>query len=257
MKTILIKCGGSVIDQLTEDFFASLAELQKAGFQLVFVHGGGPDINEMLELTGVVPEFHNGLRKTTKETLNIVEMVLSGKTNRKLVHLLNSHHLKAIGINGTDNQIIQGSLIDEAALGYVGNVETVNNKLITKLLTDGLIPVITPLGITENGQILNINADYAAAAVAKSLKVEHCLFVTDVDGILIDGKVANILEQKEVHQYIEEGQITGGMIPKVTSSLAALESGLKSVMIVSGKKAIYDGQTLFGTQIVEKLEVVK
>ncbi|GKU81768.1 acetylglutamate kinase [Niallia sp. NCCP-28] len=257
MKTILIKCGGSVIDQLKEDFFASLAELQRAGFQLVFVHGGGPDINEMLELTGVAPEFHNGLRKTTKETLNIVEMVLSGKTNRKLVHLLNSHHLEAIGINGTDNQIIQGSLIDEAALGYVGNVEAVNNKLITKLLTAGLIPVITPLGITENGQILNINADYAAAAVAKSLNAEHCLFVTDVDGILIDGKVANILEQKEVHQYIEEGQITGGMIPKVTSSLAALESGLKSVMIVSGKKAIYDGKTLFGTQIVEKLEVIK
>ncbi|MGP7817962.1 acetylglutamate kinase [Niallia sp. 01092] len=257
MKTILIKCGGSVIDQLSDDFFTSLKELKKSGYQLVFVHGGGPDINEMLEVVGVEPEFHNGLRKTTTETLNIVEMVLSGKTNRKLVQLLSKNGLPSIGINGTDDHLIQASLIDEENLGLVGNVQQVNNQIIHLLLEKNYIPVITPLGSTEEGVTLNINADYAAAAVAKSLDVEHCLFVTDVEGIIIDGKVAAQLEEEAVHHYIAEGQITGGMIPKVTSALSALESGLKSVMIVSGKKAFYQEETLKGTQIVKKQEVIK
>ncbi|MFT8319824.1 MAG: acetylglutamate kinase [Bacillus sp. (in: firmicutes)] len=257
MKTILIKCGGSVIDQLSEDFFTSLKELKKSGYQLVFVHGGGPDINEMLEVMGVEPEFHNGLRKTTAETLNIVEMVLSGKTNRKLVQLLSKHGLAAVGMNGTDDQLIQASIINEENLGLVGNVKQVNSDLIHMLLEKDYIPVITPLGSTEDNKKLNINADYAAAAVAKSLNVEHCMFATDVEGIIIDGKVASLLEENEVTHYIEEGQITGGMIPKVTSALAALDSGLKSVMIVSGKKAFYQDETLKGTQIVKKQEVIK
>lgn len=252
MKTILIKCGGSVIDQLTDSFFFSIAALKQNGYQVVFVHGGGPDINEMLDLLSVRAEFHNGLRKTTKEALEIVEMVLSGKTNRKLVYLLQQHGLSAIGLNGTDNQCILASFIDEQNLGQVGQVTKINNHIIQNLLQEDYIPVLTPLGITEDGVKLNINADYAAAAVASSLEVDTCLFVTDVEGIMINGEVQSILDKEEVALYIEEGQITGGMIPKVTSALDALKGGLNSVMIVSGKKAFYDGQTLFGTKIVEK-----
>lgn len=256
MKTILIKCGGSVIDQLSEEFFASLKELKNDGYQLVFVHGGGPDINEMLELFQVKHEFHDGLRKTTEETMAIVEMVLSGKTNRKLVHLLKQNGLNSIGINGTDDNCIAASIIDEEKLGLVGNVRNVNCKLISSLLEEGYLPVITPLGVTEDGKKLNINADYAASAVAKSLKVEQCLFVTDVAGVRIDGEYQSVMAQEEILHYIEEGQITGGMIPKVTSALAALQSGLNSVMIVSGKNKFYDKKKLQGTQIIEKVGVL-
>jgi len=256
MKTILIKCGGSVIDQLTQDFFISLKELMENGYKLVFVHGGGPDINQMLELYQVKPEFHEGLRKTTEETMEIVEMVLSGKTNRKLVHLLTKHGLNGIGINGTDDHCIEASIIDEEKLGLVGNVTSVNSKLISYFLQENYIPVITPLGATKDGKKLNINADYVASAVANSLNVEQCLFVTDVPGVIIDGELRQVLAQEEIEYYIEEGQISGGMIPKVTSALSALQSGLNSVMIISGKNKFYNGKEIQGTKIVEKVGVL-
>lgn len=257
MKTIVIKCGGSVIDQLSSDFFSSIKILKKEGYHIIFVHGGGPDINEMLQQFNVKAEYHNGLRKTTAETLEVVEMVLSGKSNRKLVHLLRQNELNGIGINGTDDQCILAELIDEESLGLVGNVINVNTKLLQHLLKEDYIPVLTPLGITADGQKLNINADYAAAAVAKMLGVEQCLFVTDVDGILIDGKVVPALDKGEVQHYMDEGQITGGMIPKVTSALSALDSGLKSVMIVSGKKQFYQRHLFNGTKLVEKEGVLE
>ncbi|MBZ9533123.1 acetylglutamate kinase [Cytobacillus oceanisediminis] len=257
MKTIVIKCGGSVIDQLTPEFFTSLKMLKNNGYQLVFIHGGGPDINEMLDHFQVKATFHNGLRKTTKEALEIVEMVLSGKTNRKLVQLLREHDLSGIGLNGTDDNCISASLIDEEKLGLVGAVSEVNIRLISSLLEKNLIPVITPLGITEDGRKLNINADYVASAVAKYLHAEQCLFVTDVAGILINGEFQSVMEQEEINHFIEVGQISGGMIPKVTSAIAALESGLNSVMIVSGKKQFFDGQELLGTRIVVKEGIVE
>lgn len=257
MKTIVIKCGGSVIDQLTSEFFTSLKRLKANGYQLVFVHGGGPDINEMLDYFQVKATFHNGLRKTTEEALEIVEMVLSGKTNRKLVQLLREKGLNGIGLNGTDDNCINASIIDEEKLGLVGAVSKVNARLIYTLLEEALIPVITPLGITEDGRKLNINADYVASAVAKYLHAEQCLFVTDVAGILIDGRLQSVMAQEEINHFIETGQISGGMIPKVTSAIAALESGLNSVMIVSGKKQFFDGEDLLGTKIVVKEGIIE
>ena len=228
MKTILIKCGGSVIDQLSEGFFSSIKKLQHDGFHIIFVHGGGPDINEMLDLLSVKAEFHNGLRKTTEEALAVVEMVLSGKTNRKLVDLLRKNDLYAVGINGTDDNCLQASMIDEENLGYVGNVEEVNNKLIIRLLEEGYIPVLTPLGITE-----------------------------DRHGRMIDGEVATLIGNEDDRHYIEEGQITGGMVPKVTSALAAIDSGLNSAMIVSGKKEFYSAEIWNGTKIVANERLYK
>lgn len=252
MKKVLIKCGGSVLDELTPDFFHSLKALQEHGYQFIFVHGGGPDINKMLSLYQVEPVFHNGLRKTTKETLDIVELVLSGQTNRKLVSKLSEYGLNAIGLNGSDGGCLKGQLIDEATLGFVGEITEVNAQLISLLMDQGYIPVITPIAASENGQKLNINADYAAAAVASAVGAEKCIFVTDVPGIMVNGEVVSEMEKNEVESYIADGTIYGGMIPKVTSAMAALDKGLASVMIVSGKTSFFNGTEWKGTNIIRK-----
>ncbi|WP_394235451.1 acetylglutamate kinase [Niallia oryzisoli] len=253
MKKIVIKCGGSILDELTPAFFASLKELQDHGYQLVFVHGGGPDINKMLAMYQVEPEFHNGLRKTTAETLEVVELVLSGQTNRKLVQKLTENGFQAIGLNGSDGGCLQADFIDKLALGFVGEITKVNDQLISILIQEGIIPVITPIGVhTATGQKLNINADYAAAAVASAIGAEQCIFVTDVEGIMVEKKVIHSVEKEQVEKYIEDGTIYGGMIPKVTSALSALDKGLSSVMIVSGKAAFFNGKEWNGTKIIGK-----
>jgi len=252
MKKIVIKCGGSILDKLNSEFFASLKNLQQHGYELIFVHGGGPDINKMLSMYKVKPEFYNGLRKTTQKTLEVVELVLSGQTNRKLVQKLTENGFQAIGLNGSDGGCLQAEVIDERSLGFVGEITAVKDRLITILLQEGLIPVVTPIAVNEDGQKLNINADYAAAAVANAVGAEQCIFVTDVEGIMVDGKMIGQLEKKEVEQYIENGTIYGGMIPKVTSCLSALDKGLSSVMIVSGKALFFNGEEWKGTKIIGK-----
>lgn len=255
MKTVLIKCGGSVMDELSPAFFESLIELKKQGYQLVFVHGGGPDINKMLDLFEIPHEFYQGLRKTTSKAMEIVEMVLSGQTNRKITAKLQSYGLKSIGLNGSDGGFLQADFINQENLGYVGDVTKVNEDIVNMLLMENFIPVITPIAITENGVKLNINADFAAAAIANALKVEHCIFVTDVDGIFIDGKLLTNTNTSEIQKYIEEGKITGGMIPKVQSATVSIDKGIQSVMIVSGKKKFYDKSQWIGTEINAKVRV--
>lgn len=252
MKYVVIKCGGSVLDELTPSFFSSLNELEKQGYNLVFVHGGGPDINDMLQLFNVEPQFTNGLRKTDEQTLNIAEMILSGKTNRKLVSMLQHHQFSPIGINGSDGNCLQATYINQEELGFVGEIIGVNTHLITFLVSGSYLPVITPIGITENGEKLNVNADYAAAAVAKALQAEQCLFVTNVDGVIIEGSLADSLSNEEVNAYIANGEISGGMIPKVQSAVNALEKGVESVMIVSGTKTFFEDGKWSGTRIYHK-----
>lgn len=249
MKKVLIKCGGSTLAELSTDFFNSLQELKKQGYAIMIVHGGGPDINQMLEVLNVIPEFDNGLRKTNEETLNVVEMVLSGKTNRSLVQKLSQNGLQAIGLNGSDADILIGDYVDKDRLGFVGDIQNVNAELIQLFLDKEIIPVITPIAKGKDGQKLNVNADYAAAAVANALEVEHCLFITDVEGIMIDGQVRESLTILELEQYIENGDIYGGMIPKVKSAVSAIEKGIDSVRIVSGKKSFYQNNKWYGTKI--------
>lgn len=256
MKTIVIKCGGSVMDELTPTFFDSLIELQKQGYHLIFVHGGGPDINKMLDLFQVPHEFVHGLRKTTAQAMEIVEMVLAGQTNRKLVAKLQMNGLKGFGLNGSDGCFLQGEFIDEENLGFVGDITKVNKDVINMLLQDDYIPVITPIAVTASGTKLNINADFAAAAIANALGVEHCIFVTDVDGIMIDGNLVLETNVSEIDEFIAEGKITGGMIPKVKSATASIEKGIKSVMVVSGKKLFFDGIQWIGTEINAKERVM-
>lgn len=252
MKYIVIKCGGSVLDELSTSFFTSLSELKKQGYKLVFVHGGGPDINDMLELCNITPQFVNGLRKTDEQSLLIAEMILSGQTNRKLVALLQEHHFSAIGINGSDAYCLQADYLNREELGFVGEIKKVNLEYVELVVNGNYIPVITPIGITQNGEKLNINADYVSAEIAKALSAEQCLFVTNVDGVFINGSLTSKLSKQEIDSFIANGEINGGMIPKVTSALNALERGVKSVMIVSGKKPFFESGKWNGTRIYHK-----
>ncbi|PLR78845.1 acetylglutamate kinase [Bacillus sp. V3-13] len=251
-KVVVIKCGGSVIESLAPAFFKSLHELKKQGWQFVFVHGGGPDINKLLALYDVAPEFHNGLRKTSAETMQVVEMVLTGQTNRKLAELLGQYDFNPIGLSGSDGNCLKARFINKKELGFVGEVIEVNKSVINMLLKEKFTPVITPVGVTADGTKLNINADYAAAAVAHALQAECCIFVTDVEGIIIGDSVVSHLTPEDIDAYILEGQIYGGMIPKVESALAAVKRGVKNAMIVSGKGAIYQDAQWKGTTISRK-----
>lgn len=257
MKIAVIKCGGSILDGLSSQFFSSMEQLMKQGYRFVFVHGGGPDINKMLEFYQIESEFHNGLRITTKETFKVVEEVLAGKTNRRIVEMLEENGLTAIGINGSDAKCLQAECIDREKLGLVGEITSVNSEIIMAMLNLNIIPVITPIAINSTGVKLNVNADYAAAAVAKALQAEQCIFVTDVTGVKINGSLAPFLTVEEVNLFIKEGEITGGMIPKMDSAVAVLREGINSVMIVSGKNAFFDGEHWIGTEIGRKGTLIK
>jgi acetylglutamate kinase len=257
MKTVLVKCGGSTLEELSMDFFNSLQELKTQGYKIIIVHGGGPDINNMLEQLNVEVEYVNGLRKTNKETLKVVEMVLAGQTNRKLVQKLTKNGLKAIGINGSDAGLLKAEYVDKERLGYVGEITEVNSVFLQLLLEEDIIPVITPIAICNDGTKLNVNADYAAAAVANALHVEQCLFVTDVEGIMINGALKKTIPVGEIDHYIENGDIYGGMIPKVVSAVSAIQKGIESVRIIAGKKSFYLNQEWLGTKIIGKERAIQ
>ncbi len=253
MKILLIKLGGSIMNQLDDSFFRSLQDLEKEGYSFVFVHGGGPDINEMLEMMNVKPEFHNGLRKTTKDVLSVVELVLSGKTNRHLVSMLSEHGFNAMGLHGSDCDLLKGEHIDRNSLGEVGRVTAVNTALLMNVLGMGLIPVITPLAKNETGETLNINADMAAGAVARALDAESCVFVTDVKGVLDKGLLIQEMTKQEADELIVEGVISGGMIPKVNTAMDVLQTGIEQVRIVSGKETFFNRGSWIGTTFHQKV----
>lgn len=255
MKVVVIKCGGSIIDELSPSFFYSLVEMKRNGYVPIFVHGGGPDIDDMLKMLQIPSEFHQGLRKTTKEILHVAEMVLTGKTNRQLTEQLTTHGFKPFGISGSDGKCLQADFVDQKKLGYVGEITSVNKHLIQSFLEKGYVPVITPIAVTKGGQKLNINADYAAAAVASAFGAEQCLFVTDVEGIIVDHTVVESISIEEINSLIADGTITGGMIPKVNSAIAAINKGLHSAMIVSGKSAVFQDGKFMGTEICKKERV--
>ena len=184
-------------------------------------------------------------------------MVLSGKTNRQLVGLLEENGLDAVGLNGSDSKCLQADYLNKEELGYVGQVTMVKQAMITRLLKDQHIPVITPIAVAPDGSKLNINADYAAAAIAKALNAERCIFVTNVDGILIEGKLVPDASVAEITNYINTGEIYGGMIPKVESAISVLDEGIEKVMIVSGKNPFYQDGDWTGTAINRKERVYK
>ncbi len=254
---MVIKCGGSIINELSESFFHSVNQLQNRGYHIVFVHGGGPDINSMMEKFEIEPIFEDGLRKTTAEVLEIVELMLAGKSNRSLVHKLEAHGIKAVGLNGSDGGILTGEFIDEHKLGAVGEIQQVNTELLGVLLEKGYCPVLTPISTTKSGSKLNVNADMAAGSVAKAMSAEMCLFVTDVKGVLKDGQIIEKLTETETLGLIMDGSIHGGMIPKVNTALSVLNKGVGEVMIISGKDDFYAAEQFIGTKFLQEEGVIQ
>jgi acetylglutamate kinase len=249
-ETIVIKCGGSVLSELSPSFFTSLQAMYAQGKNIVIVHGGGPEIGQMLKRLNVSSEFINGLRKTTAEVLEVVEMILAGRVNKQLVSLLQQYDLPAVGLSGIDARLLEAAPIDIEKLGYVGEVTNVNDQFLNKLLHSRYIPVIAPIGIGIEGQKYNINADTAASAITQSVQANQLLFVTDVPGILRNGSLVEQTTTDMIYEMIDEGVISGGMIPKVNAAIAALSDSLNEVMIVSGKTRFYlENGLICGTSI--------
>ncbi|KKB73372.1 MULTISPECIES: acetylglutamate kinase [Bacillus] len=255
-KTIVFKCGGSVIRELSDEFFRNVKKLVEEGWKIAVVHGGGPEITNMLKKLKIETEFVNGQRKTTKQVLEIAEMVLSGSINKFFVSELARHGLPAVGVSGKDGGLLLADYINEKEYGQVGCIKKVNGRIVEALMEKGFIPVIAPLSMTENCETLNVNADLAASAVAGALRADKLMFVTDVKGIMKDGSMLSSVTPEEVERFIAVGVISGGMIPKVNSAVAALTDAVDEVMIVSGKGSFLAKDAFVGTKIIKEKEAV-
>lgn len=256
----VMKCGGSTLAALPDSFFADLKELQEKGVKPVIVHGGGPAISDTLTKLGIESGFVNGLRRTSEEVLDVVEMVLAGRINKEIVRKIQQGGAKSLGLSGVDGQLIMAQPVANAAeIGFVGDVTDVNAAIIEGVMGMGYIPVIAPIGIDASGQRYNINADTAAGAVASHLGVERMIVVTDVPGILktIDGekRVLSSVTVEEIEEMIASGEIYGGMIPKVRAAIQCIQGKVREVIIVNGdepnvlSRAVLEGG--IGTRIVQ------
>lgn len=241
--TVVIKYGGSAMldPEINQTIIQDIVLLKLVGLKPVVVHGGGPEINAMLSKVGIQSEFINGLRVTTKDTMEVVEMVLAGKVNKQVVNMIAGQGGLAVGLTGKDGNILEASKLvkDGVDLGYVGEIVKVNTELIHTLINNDFIPVIAPIGADQEGNTYNINADYAAVAIAGALKAQKLVFLTDVEGVLKDredpASLMSYLSDEEARKYIEDGTISGGMIPKVECCMEAIESGVSMVHILDGR----------------------
>lgn len=222
-----------MLDRLDDVFFECIEKLTQK-YRVMIVHGGGPEIDATLQQLNIPVAKKNGLRVTTKEVMKIVQMVLCGSINKKLVMNFQKHGFGTIGISGCDGRLLQVTPLD-LELGYVGEVSRVETSLLNRLLDLNYIPIIAPIGICE-GEVFNINADTAAAGIAAAMGAKELLFITDVDGVLHEGKLLKKTDESELLQLIKTGVITGGMIPKVQAALTSLQMGVEHVSIVNGTK---------------------
>ncbi|MFF0828355.1 acetylglutamate kinase [Brevibacillus sp. NPDC003359] len=236
---VVIKCGGSTMDQLPDSFFQAIAGLQAQGQEIVIVHGGGPAINSMLDRVQITPQFVDGLRVTCEDTLRVVEMVLCGSINKALVKRLTQAGAKAWGVSGIDGQTLLATKTPKP-LGWVGEIKKADTTIPKAILGQGYVPVIAPLSVSEDGtETFNVNADVAAGAIAAALSAEKLIMVTDVPGIMQpqpDGTKAVVpaTSAEEIQEMIRAEIITGGMIPKVQAALDALGQGVEQVVICRG-----------------------
>ncbi|MDP4230978.1 MAG: ornithine carbamoyltransferase [Bacteroidota bacterium] len=237
-KTFVIKYGGAAMTDLDlqESFAKDVTLLKKIGINIIIVHGGGKAITDLSGKLGLETRFHNGHRYTDSETLSSVVMTLVGTTNKDIVRLINRNGGSAVGLSGMDGGLLRARkfLFNGIDLGFVGEVESVNTKFIELLLSNGSIPVIAPVGVGADGEMYNINADLAAASIASALNAEKLFYMTDTEGILIDGELIPTLTSDKAKQYIAAGTIAGGMVPKVQTSFDAIEKGVKKVHIING-----------------------
>lgn len=239
-KIVVIKYGGNAMtdEKLKSSVMKDIVLLSLIGIKVVLVHGGGPEITDMLNKIGKESEFVNGLRVTDKETADVVQMVLAGKVNKSLVNLIGVKGGKAIGLSGLDAHMIEAEIKDEK-LGFVGKIKKINAAPITDVLEKGYIPVISTVACDEKGNVYNVNADTAAAKIAGELKAESLISMTDICGILRDkNDVSTLISKisvKEAPALVEAGVIEGGMIPKTECCVNAIKWGVKRVFIIDGR----------------------
>ena len=239
-KIVVVKYGGNAMinEQLKEQVMEDIVLLHLVGVKVVLVHGGGPEISELMTKLGKKTEFVNGLRVTDKEAVEIVQMVLAGKVNKSLVNLLEMKGGKAMGISGMDGRLIEAKMRN-ASLGYVGSITNVNIEPVTDLLEKGYIPVVSTLGCDRDGNTYNINADTAAAFIAGALGAERLIMMTDIAGVLRDKDNADtlipLIAVDEAVELLRQGVISGGMIPKVDCCIDAINRGVKKVIIMDGR----------------------
>ncbi|OTN75359.1 acetylglutamate kinase [Enterococcus sp. 8G7_MSG3316] len=251
METIVIKIGGVASDNLTPEFFQVVHEWQAAGKKVVIVHGGGHYISEMMEKMALPVTIKDGLRVTDPQTLEVTRMVLLGQVQPMITTRFQKAGLQAVGLNAGCDQLITGAVIDEDQLGFVGQVAHINTVFLQLLTQKQHIPIIAPLGITEAGQWLNINADEVACQVAASLQAEKLFLLTDVPGIKKDNEWLGKVAFSEMAALIEDRVVTGGMLPKVLSAQKALLAGVSTVCITD--QISHDGTEIFG---VDQLAVM-
>lgn len=245
-KTVVVKYGGNAMinDTLKNKVMEDITLLKYIGINPIVVHGGGPDISSALKQFDIESKFINGLRVTDEETMRIAQMVLIGKTNKEIVSLLGTKGGKGLGISGIDGGLIEckkcytevdGKKTD---IGYVGDIVKINEKVLDVLTKDDYIPVIAPIGVDEEGNSYNVNADTVAGAIAAAIEAEKLILLTDIEGIKESPDKDEIIyriSRKEINQMIEDGKIVGGMIPKVKGGIEAIESGVNTVHIIDGR----------------------
>jgi acetylglutamate kinase len=271
-RTIVVKYGGNAMTDeiLKEGFARDIVLMQLVGMRPIVVHGGGPQIGDLLARLNIESKFIDGMRVTTEETMDVVEMVLGGLVNKDIVSLLNQAGGRAMGVTGKDGQFIRASrmtisrkspelavpeIID---IGHVGQVESIDTRIITMLTDNHVIPVVAPIGVGSKGESYNINADLVAGKLAEVLKAEKLMLLTNTTGVLDQhGQVVTGLVAEEVHALIADGTISGGMLPKVNCALSAVNSGVNSAHIIDGRVPhsvlleIFTDQGV-GTQILRK-----
>lgn len=242
-RTVVVKYGGNALAGASEDdalglFADDIVLMHAVGIKCVVVHGGGPQINEMLARVGVESKFHEGLRITDAETMDIVRMVLNGRINSEIVNKINAHGTLAVGVSGEDGRTLQVTTRDPA-LGFVGDVERVRTHVIDSLLADGLVPVVSTVGVDISGQAHNVNADTAAGAIAEALGAEKIIYLTDIAGLRRNIEDASSLIDRidigALSELLASGTIQGGMIPKVESCIRAVQGGVKSAHVLDGR----------------------
>lgn len=241
MSYVCIKIGGSTIDTpgLLNELAVAILKVREKGYNVVVVHGGGKDIAKNLNRLNKEFSFVNGMRVTDEETMQTVQMVLSGDVNKRIVNAFLNNNLKATGISGVDNStFIAEKLMPEGKdIGFVGRIKSVNTKIIDLLCTNEIIPVISPVSRGEDCLIYNVNADLAASELAIALKSKHLIFISDVAGVLKNGNVIHEISIKNIDEMIEDGTVNGGMIPKLRSAADAIIRGVENVHICSWKNS--------------------
>ena len=251
-KTIVVKYGGNAMidEDLKQSFARDIVMMKLIGMNPVVVHGGGPQIGDLLGRLNIESHFVNGMRVTDTQTMDVVEMVLGGSVNKEIVNLINQHGGKAIGLTGKDGKLIQAKKLKvthknpemEASeiidIGHVGEVEKVNTDVINMLCDSDFIPVIAPVGVDEQGSAYNINADLVAGKVAEVLQAEKLMLLTNISGLLDkEGNLLTGLSTEQVDELIADGTIHGGMLPKIGCALNAVKAGVKRAHIIDGRVA--------------------